>query len=359
MKLFLTRIRKAQFLFILLLICTVFLVSPEHPPLAMARANSPFANYSFIASVDTMKVSRDIERYPLSQQQVNQIVAAIAQTHTNYVTVDTHFEYPAYMQEWVNAIRAYGLHVWFRSSANQWEDDNGVTGIMSPGQFEIAEWQFIANHPALFRAGDIFDPAPEAENGKYWKAAYGDRWSWQPAAPNAATHAFNIFLRDTTTIANQAFSSKGIYGVITNIRSLNPFFFTHTGEMEDATINMLNYVTIDSYPEGNTVNPSLAAAERWQELIAIENIWHRPIIIGEMGYSNNFPVDDHTQQAVLAAEFNVIASQPYVVGANYWVGPGSNTAGGFTNIFQKVNSTWIARPAAYSLAAFYQYERGV
>jgi hypothetical protein len=111
-------------------------------------------------------------------------------------------------------------------------------------------------------------------------------------------------------------------------------------------------ITVDSYPDADTVIPSIAAQARINELNTIEALGHVPIIIGEMGYSNQIPVDDAVQQAVLKEEFSQLQSLSYLVGMNYWVGAGSDTAGGYTYVLTKKATTWVLRPAAHDLAAF-------
>lgn len=306
----------------------------------------------FFASIDTMKESRDMETHPISQAGIARIVRLSASLNTNYITVDTHWNYPGYMKEWIDAIRASGRSVWFRTQPNEWEDDNGSTGIMTPQQYEEAERQFILAHPSFFQPGDIFDPCSEPENGLYWKARYGNTWT--DDAPNAATQAYNAFLRDTTDVANASLHQEGISGVITTVHSTNSFIASSPSILESQTVRQSGYITVDSYPEGNTTNPAAAARVRVDELNRIENLWHVPIIIGEMGYSNSVPVDDATQQAVLQAEFDAIAKLPYVVGLNYWVGAGTNDSGGYTHIFTKTPQGWTLRPAARALAAFFK-----
>jgi hypothetical protein len=75
-----------------------------------------------------------------------------------------------------------------------------------------------------------------------------------------------------------------------------------------------------------------------------------------MGYSNYEPVTDTTQQAVLIAEFGAMGTVPYLVGINYWVGPGSVGDGGYTYVLEEVGGIWSPRPAAATLAAFFRYE---
>jgi hypothetical protein len=311
-----------------------------------------------ITSIDTMKESRDTETRPMAPAQIADDVDLAASLNTNYITVDTHWDYPDYMQQWVNAIRATGRHVWFRIHPNQWGDNNGTTGIMTPAQYEASEQAFIAAHPAFFQPGDILDPCPEPENGLYWIATYGKGWTANP--PNVATEAYNAFIRDTTTIADQTLHAAGIHGVITTVRSTNSFFAAHPGDLEAATVAMLGHVTYDSYPEGTTTDPATATAARVNEIEAVEQAWPGvPIILGEMGYSNKMEVDDTTQEAVLSAEFAAIAPLPNIAGINYWVGAGTSNSGGYTHIFNGSTGSWILRPAAIDLAAFYAQEQQV
>ncbi len=312
---------------------------------------APEPTPQFFASIDTMKESRDTETRPLPQQEIANIVHLSASLNSNYITVDTHWDYPNYMKLWIDAIRAEGRHVWFRIHPNQWENNNSTTGIMTPMQYEASESHFLLTHATFFQAGDILDPCPEPEQGLYWKYTYQPQWTSN--APNAATRDFNAFLRDTTDVANKALQDDSISGVITNVRSTNSFFATHPDVLERATVQKFGRITVDSYPEQFTLNPTTATRARLDELNTIENLWHVPVIIGEMGYSNRIAVDDAIQQDVLHAEFAALQSLPYLSGVNYWVGPGSQTAGGYTYIITKTNGIWSLRPAAYGLATCY------
>ena len=315
-----------------------------------AQARDAAASF-FIASVDTMKESRDTETRPLSDAQIADDVNLAASLNTTYITVDTHWDYPAYMLRWADAVRAAGRHVWFRIHPNQWGNNNGTTGIMTPAQYEDSERAFILANPAIFRPGDILDPCPEPENGLYWRATYDDGWT--AGAPNAATEEYNRFIRDTTDVADAALHQDGIDGVITTVRSTNSFFASHPGALEAATVSRMGRVTVDSYPEGTTTDPQTATQARIDELNTIEQAWGVPVVIGEMGYSDKVVVDDATQEAVLKAEFGALASLPYLAGANYWVGAGTDNSGGYTHIFAGSTGNWTPRPAAVALAALY------
>jgi hypothetical protein len=317
-------------------------------PAALHAAQAP---QLFATAIDTMKESHDTETTPLTDAQIADDVNLSASLNPSYITVDTNWDYPGYLQRWVTAIRAAGKHVWFRIHPNAWEGEHGATGLMTPQAYEAAEQAFILANAGLFQPGDILDPCPEPENGLYWQATYGNNWT--AGAPNAATADYNAFIRATTSVATQALQQAGVSGVITTIRSLNAYIASQPGILEQATVNALGMITVDSYPEGTTTDPSTAAAARVDELNSVYALWQVPIVIGEMGYSNEMAVDDTTQDQVLAAEFTALATLPYLVGVNYWVGAGTNTSGGYTHIFSGSAGNWSLRPAAAEVAAFF------
>ncbi len=343
-------------LVLLVVVAALFVLFVRPAPSSSQPLPTPTSS-SFFASIDTMMVSRDTQRHPLSDQEIKQIIQLSASLNTNYITVDTHWDYPAYMIRWIDAIRATGRHVWFRSHPDKWENNNGAVGIMTPEEYKRVERAFILAHPTYFRPKDIFDPCPEPEQGHYWFARYGNKWTSQ--APNNATKAYNTFLRETSDVADTAFHEKGIQGVITNLRSTNVFFATHPDVLEKKTAGKFGYITLDSYPDESTTDPNTAAQAHRDELQAIEDIWHLPIVVGEMGYSNKIEVDDTIQQAVLKAEFATLGGLPYLAGVNYWVGAGTNTSGGYTYIFTRSNNTWSLRPAAQEVSAFYKLKTSV
>ncbi len=85
-----------------------------------------------IRSVDTMKVSRDTLKRPLTDRAIAAVVALDARLRLTHVTADVYYDDPAYLGRWVRAIRAAGLRVWFRSHWYAWEDHRDLSGTMSP-----------------------------------------------------------------------------------------------------------------------------------------------------------------------------------------------------------------------------------
>jgi hypothetical protein len=319
----------------------------------IAKQTSQSLPVSFVASIDTMKESRDTESTQLTAAEIAEDVDLCARLNTNYITVDTHYDEDAYMAQWVAAIRASGKQAWFRASFKDWGSDS--SHALSPDQYLQRLQAFIISHPDLFRAGDIFDPNAEPENSSYWRLTYGPQWSWQPAAPNPATDAFNNFVVALADTAAEAFQQVGLKGMVAIVNSVDPWLAEHPQVLYDSTIrDMGNIVTVDAYPDAETTTPSIAARDWTQQLKRIHDA--RPearILIGEMGYSNAMPVDDEIQRAVLSAELDALSLVPYLIGVNYWVGAGTDSSGGYTHIFAGAKGAWFLRPAASALSAFY------
>jgi len=316
-----------------------------------STATATAAPPAFVLSVDTMKESMDTDAHPLTTDQIAGDVGAMARLNPTYITVDTFMDYPDYMQRWVAAVRATGRRVWFRLHPNAWEGNNGAAPSLTPRGYEEVERRFIAAHHALFRPDDILDPCPEPENGRYWRATYGANWS----AVKAATDAYNRFIVDTTAVADQGLHAAGVAGVVTTVRSVTAWFAARPAALYPSTTATLGRVTVDSYPERNTVDPAAATRSRLDELATIEATRHVPLIIGELGYSVRHLVDDATQERVLTAEFAALRSIPYLAGVNYWVGLGNPALDG-TRLFDGLPGAWSPRPAARILVAFFQDE---
>ncbi len=314
-----------------------------------ANAETPAAR-PFITSIDTMKESKDL--VSMSDADVRQSVSQLAAMNTKYITVDNNMEYAAYARQWVQAIRASGKSVWFRVHPDRWEGDHNTPADMTPDQYLASARQWILNNPDFFKSGDILDINPEAENSPYWKATYGPNWSWQNA-PNQATDAFNQFQVDLKMTADNALGQLGISGVDTGVRSTTDWFAYHPEALYPSTVAYLGHITIDGYPDADTTDPQQAASIWVNNLTQMYNIRKTPILIGEMGYSNNINVDDTTQQRVIAAEMQAIGQLSFVEGINYWVGMGSSGTPSLTQVFVGTHGAWRWRPAAHTLADFF------
>jgi hypothetical protein len=308
----------------------------------------------FVRAIDTQKESMDTLANRLTAAQMADSVGVAAQLNLDYVTVETPYDYPDYAQQWVDAIRSVGKHVWFRMSWSDWLGIHAGTGTMTPTDFLSRTQRFILAHPGMFRTGDIFDICPEPEQGKYWNATYGSSWNWLPAPPNPATREYNLFIRNGTQAARTAFQQIGRTGVTTTIRSLNPFDAQY--DLEPATVSLLGVLTIDSYADAGMTDQHDAVASRINELNALHDQWKVPIVYGEMGYDASNPfVSDAQQQVVLNAEFSALRQVSFLKGVNYYVGAGYPAPDNYngTRIFAGTRGAWTLRPAAADLARFF------
>jgi hypothetical protein len=151
-----------------------------------------------------MKLSKDKEVGGLTDAQISSAVSNAALPGTTHIAIDTHNDHPDVMYQWVKAVRAQGKSVWFRAGIEGW-----TSGTITPSQWlqTYQNWLLTyANNPSypnFFAKGDIFDPNPESENGYvvYCQCSLYGGSSW--------TAAFNQFLIDQTTIADQVFGARG------------------------------------------------------------------------------------------------------------------------------------------------------
>lgn len=309
-----------------------------------------------ITSVDTMKDSKDT-CHPTSSQMsdadIAQGVNLAATLNVTHITVDCGWNYPDYLARWVAAVRATGKSVWFRCQWDEWEGINGASQSLTPDEYLTETVAFIYAHPDLFQPGDILDACPESNNSSYWPTNYGGA-GWTNSAPTAGTDALNVFLRSLDTQIQTALQNNGVMGVNTKIHSVDISWANDITKLYPATIAQLGCVTYDSYPEDSSTDPDDCADARYADLLAVMNARPGvPIVIGELGYSDDVDVDDATQDSVLAAEFAMLQTVAPIIGMNYWVAQGTSSSGGYTHIFGNVRGAWTLRPAGARLRDFY------
>lgn len=339
-------------------------------PTQLVAAQPPPEN-EFVGSIDTMKLSKDKagEGFTSSHGQAVDLGATMPVSH---ITVDWPLEDNASgMEAWANRIHADGKHVWFRLTAPEegGELAHGDLGdgypTFLPGYLTTLHNVMVA-HPGAFKAGDILDGDAEAENSTYWKDHYGCgvQGNCTPCdsdgsnIPCAPVLQFNNFLVHMTEQENRDLAAAGISGVDTTVHSTDPG--TAQDQLYPSTVAAMgNKITVDAYPD-ESAEDSATAAAAWTTALAS---WHQrwlnkgidvKVLVGEWGYSNAINVGDATQEAVVLAETQAFTSIPYLLGTNYWVGPGAAGDGGFTQIFyQDSSGVWQFRPAANDVANFY------
>ncbi len=321
---------------------------------------------SFIAAVDTMKESRDMDMscrggwtLCLTDADIAEDVRTTVALGVTHVTVDTFYDHPAVMARWVRAVRLAGKHVWFRPTWISWEGSYGMAGTMTPARYIGATTTFIRAHRGLFRPGDILDPLPEPENSPYWArtSPFGNDWAWKNT-PNATTDAYNSFFVDLTGAVLDALAASGVVGVRTDIRSVGAWFAAHPQTLYPATVARLGRLTVDMYPgQDPHVAPSHALEDLRSSVTGLEKLWGVPLTIGELGYTvaPRALVSDSQQDAVLKLQFAWLAAQPYVDGLNYWHGAGypAPDIWNGASLFKGTTGAWTPRPAAFALSAMF------
>ncbi len=307
--------------------------------------------------VDTMKESRDTVANPLTEAQMNQDVRLTATLPVTHISVDTPYDYPEYLARWVGAVRRTGKRVWFRCAFNAWEGSYNTPATMTPAEYITRLRAFVATHASLFRAGDIFDPLPEPENGPYWArtSPQGSSWTWKDA-PNATTDEYNRFFLQASQAAQETLALAGIKGVITTVRSTNGYIAARPTTLYPATVAKMGRVTTDSYVgQAPNAAPAEALHALQAEIEGIQRVRHVPLVLGEFGYSTQGLVSDAQQQAVLKPELAWLRGLPYLAGLNYWHGAGYPAPDVYNGarLFSGTRGAWTLRPAAHDLSQAY------
>jgi hypothetical protein len=347
--------------------------------------------FKFVGSIDTMKLSKDQASGGFTAGDA-QAVDLIAQTSATHITDDVPIEAAATLVAWASRIHADGKKVWFRLSSTNGgtlaHGDSSASANFQPpydGAPNFAQGyltslhNLMINNSGLFQPGDILDGDAEVENSLWWANNYGcgvqQGCTPCPAlgsmtsanVPCSPVSEMNNFLQVMTSQENSDLATLGLIGcatlasancVVTQVHSTDPG--TATNQLSKATVQAMgNLITVDAYPDQNTTDPATAANAWVSQLQSLRNSWasqgvNVSILVGEWGYSNAINVSDATQQNVIAAEVTqAFPTIPYLLGTNYWVGPGAAGDGGYTQIMQQSNGTWMNRPAVSNVSDFY------
>lgn len=314
-----------------------------------------------------MKLSKDAagEGFTMSDAQAVDLAARLATTH---IAVDTPMEYPDVLLKWASRVHRDRKQVWFRLASTNCDEPHGDLGDGFPRYrhgYLTDLHALMRAHRSIFSAGDILDGDAEAENSCWWVDHYGcavqarcrpcnHDASHTPCAP---VRQFNTFLMRMTRQENRDLAAMRISGVATNVHSTDPG--TAMSILSHSFVrSMADLITVDAYPDQHTMTPGIAARDWARALALLREVWRNRgvnvlVLLGEWGYPNAGDVSASTQRAVIGAETSVFARIPYLVGANYWVGPGAPGDGGYTQIFYRNASGWHLRPAAPIVSRFY------
>src|SRR5436189_3702305 len=148
-------------------------------------------------SIDTMKYSRDHAKDETIKDEIPLFVKQIADMKATHIAIATPYdeEFYPFLSTWVSEARKYHLKIWFRGNVSGWEGWFGYKKISDPQEHHALIRDFILKHQDIFESGDIFTPAPEAENG-----GFGD-----PRGSLEKSQKFNQFLIDSYTNCKESF----------------------------------------------------------------------------------------------------------------------------------------------------------
>lgn len=276
-----------------------------------------------IRSVSSMKETKDKICNQDSASFIEAWIGKAIELGVNYIAVETPYDNPtcgsavSYTKAWVDAIHVRGLNVWHRHMPLAFEGIYSTTKNASKNYLQLIS-DYIKTNPTFFKAGDIFTPIPEPQNG----GIYGITYCPQSICIFSGAPAFNQWLRDAITTSESAFSSVGLAGKMkigyygfdgfVTWGDNNPDW---DGILEGVTVQAMGNITIDHYPEivGDTMENDL------NELQA--KYPTTPIVIGEWGTITGGDIASQVMTSMQAA------LRPNVIGFNYWhFGIGGNEA---------------------------------
>ena len=300
--------------------------APTPPPtstVAPSIAVAPTSGGHFwaIRSVSSMKETKDKVCGQDSPEFISSWLDKAVELGVNYVAVETPYDNPAcgssvsYTKLWVDAVHTRGLNVWHRHAPLAFEGIYDTPKDASKNYLTLIS-EYIKANPTFFRAGDIFTPIPEPQNG----GITGITYCPQNICIFSGAAEFNQWLRDAMTTSDSAFQSIGLGGKM-KIGYFGFDGFVAWGDnnpdwhgiLEDSTVAAMGNITIDHYPEivGDTMTNDLNEIQTKYP--------NTPIVIGEWGTI--------TGGDIVAQVINSMgaALRKNIIGFNYWhLGLGGN-----------------------------------
>ncbi len=267
-----------------------------------------------VKSIDTMKDSRDKARIKFKEQsfdlEINRQMGLISKTGATHVAVDTPYdqEFVPYLKRWVNFARQYNLKVWFRGNFSSWEGWFGYEkNLNRDGHIEKLK-QFIGSNADLFEDGDIFTACPECENGGPGDPRY-----------NTDIDGFRTFMTSERRVMDEEFAKTG-KKVNTNYTSMNLDVAKLVFDKKTLS-EMDNLIVVDHY----TRKPE----DFVDQIVELKNSTKAQIILGELGapiLHIHGEMDEEEQSRWIERVLSLISEQESIVGVNWWVGFGGESA---------------------------------
>ena len=300
-----------KIIFILALLISGFIFfSLSSKPVKITNKKTHFWQ---VASIDTMKYSRDVAREKLRDPSFDSVIERqikdIAETYATHVAIATPYddEFLPFLKRWVGAARKYKLKVWFRGNWSGWEKWFGYSSIDRKTHIEKTV-KFISQNPDLFVDGDVFGACNECENGG-------------PGDPrhNGDALGHREFLIEEYNATRNAFEKIG-KKVASNYSSMNGDVASLIMDKE-TTKALGGIVVVDHYvasPDQLIIDIKALAKKSGGKIVLGEFGVPIPDIHGKMS--------DQEQSEWLENVLQKLFNMSEVIGMNYWTNVGSSTA---------------------------------
>jgi hypothetical protein len=296
-----------------------------------------------VRSVDTQIISKHWPK--VSKVAVEEQVDMIADLGVNYIAIGTPYDREDEIKLWAETIHARGINVWFRSHWLSWEGDEGVPADMTPQQYLDFTYKFIIRNPDLFREGDAFTVAVEAEQVGVGLGRKFLTWD-----------EYRQFLRLEITVAGEAFEEIGLGGKIhTNWLSMNGWVVAN--QLTKDLADEIGLIVVDHFVEqsrtfGELNDPDVIVNKTIADLDSYYTKHRVPILLGEWGYQIFQDVPEEVQAEVVSKMLARLKNKSYLIGINYWTHMGNTPA----LIDDEYGANLRYKQAAYVLGSFYELD---
>jgi hypothetical protein len=296
-----------------------------------------------VRSVDTQIISK---HWPeVSREAVEEQVVMISDLGVNYIAIGTPYDRLDDIKLWADVIHARGINVWFRSHWLSWEGDEGVPADMTPQQYLDYTYKFIVRNPDLFREGDSFTVAVEAEQVGVGLGRKFLTWD-----------EYRQFLLSEISIASDAFEEIGLGGKVhTNWLSMNGWVVEN--ELTPDLVDKVGLIVVDHFVDqsktfGRVNNADEIVNKTVNDLDSYFTKYRVPILLGEWGYQIFQEVPEEVQAEVVAKMFRGLKNKPYLIGVNYWTHMGNTSA----LIDDEFGTNLRFKQAAYVVKSYYSLD---
>ena len=358
--------RKKQFIlnpkkFLAVLVLGILLLS------CLKHTEPAFAATLTYKGVDVMKWTKDTLRNQPTDQEIDGIVAAIADTiKPTHIPLDSTADYGSnppsprsaenFTKKWVDTIHARGIKVVWRGT---WSGIEGIYDFRKlHGESQIPAgslssaptdgnktwlgktYNYIVQHPDFFSDGDIWAPLPERTEGIFW-----DSSSFITHDGAGIRENYEDFFKELKAVSDLAFD-KINKNAITGLTAQN-YSEVASGWLSTGFLDEVGIVTVDHY--GITHLPE----EMESDIRKINKMQGMPVFLQEWGDYWHPHLSQSERTEYLKGMYDVfqrLVEEGILIGFNYWGAWGGSQEG----ILDKVDGVFKINYRGAMLADFFQ-----